>query len=281
MPEYVLLSRSTSPREHENEESESLLSGGQLLQKSTVYNSHNRTTFVWLTILMVVIAISTAAVLQIYISTTFRLEPIGSPVDVTAAFRMLQPSPNLEKGRKTAFQMNLRGPEVVFPGIMVRVNAAEPDRRYQYGSSVVLGPSDSMIYHWRIGHRSWPKCYINAWVPSPDELVQGNKSYAAEGDVTAIEIWKLSNPDPESLRMMSWNIRPERLSLMGTVNFTSRYVQNSVHELDGQQLKWPTPLFSCSGMLNITIEIVCTSCRLQFEQIFSFPALGFELVELA
>jgi len=109
MPKYVLLSRSTSPREHENEESESLLSGGQLLQKSTVYNSHNRTTFVWLTILMVVIAISTAAVLQIYISTTFRLEPIGSPVDVTATFRMLQPSPNLEKGRKTAFQMKLRG----------------------------------------------------------------------------------------------------------------------------------------------------------------------------
>jgi len=131
-----------------------------------------------------------------------------------------------------------------------------------------------MIYHWRIGHRSWPKCYINAWVPSPDELVQGSKSYAAEGDVTAIEIWKLSNPDPESLRMMSWNARPKRLSLMGMVNFTSRYISYRVHELDGQQLKWPTPLFSCGGMLNITIEIVCTSCQLQFEQIFSLPALG-------
>jgi len=62
-----------------------------------------------------------------------------------------------------------------------------------------------MIYHWRIKHGSWPKCYINAWVPSPDELVQGGKNYAAEGDVTAIEIWKLSNPDPELFRMMSWN----------------------------------------------------------------------------
>ncbi|KIM73564.1 hypothetical protein PILCRDRAFT_15143 [Piloderma croceum F 1598] len=260
MPEYVPLRRSTSPKEHENEESEFLLSGGQLLQKSTVYNSHNRITFVWLTILMAMIAISTAAVLQIYISTTFRLEPIGSPGDVTTAFRMLQPSPNLEKGRKTVFQMNLKGPEVIFPGVMVRVNAAEPDRMYQHGSSVFLSPSDSMIYHWRIG-RSWPRCYINPWVPSPDELVQGSKSYAAEGDVTAIEIWKLSNPDPESLRMMSWNTRPERISLMGTVNFTSRYIQNKVHELDGQQLRWPTPLFSCSGRPNITIEIVCTSCH--------------------
>jgi len=76
---------------------------------------------------------------------------------------MLQPSPNLKKGCKTAFEMNLRGellrrdchiyplscvqgPEVVFPGIMVRVNAAEPDRRYQYGSSVFLSPSVSFVY---------------------------------------------------------------------------------------------------------------------------------------
>jgi hypothetical protein len=55
------------------------------------------------------IAISTAAILQIYISTTFRFEPIGSPGDVTAAFQMLRRSPNLEKGRKTTFKMNLKG----------------------------------------------------------------------------------------------------------------------------------------------------------------------------
>jgi hypothetical protein len=132
-----------------------------------------------------------------------------------------------------------------------------------------------MIYHWRtIKLPSWPRCYISAWVPSNEELVQGNKSYAAEGDVTAVEIWKLSTTHPASLKTMSWNTRPERISLMGKVNFTSRYIQNSVHELDGQQLKWPTPFVDCSGMVNITIEIVCTSCRLKFEQIFSLPALG-------
>ena len=110
MLEYVPLStRPTSPEEHENEESEYLLPDGQVQQKSTLSNLNNRTTFVWSTILMAMLAISTAAALQIYISTTFLLEPIGSPVDVTASFRMLQPSPNLEKGRKAAFQMNLQG----------------------------------------------------------------------------------------------------------------------------------------------------------------------------
>jgi hypothetical protein len=109
MPEYVPLSRSSLSNEHEDEESESLLSGGQLLQKSTIHNLHNRITFVWFTILIAMIAISTAVILQIYISTTLRLEPIGSPGDVTAAFQMLQPSPNLEKGRNTIFKMNLKG----------------------------------------------------------------------------------------------------------------------------------------------------------------------------
>lgn len=103
MPEYVAL-RSTCPKGHEDEESESLLPGGQL----PVHNTRNRTTLVWLTILMAIIAISTAAILQIYISRTFGLELIRSPNAVTAAFRMLQPSPNLEKGLTTANRMNLK-----------------------------------------------------------------------------------------------------------------------------------------------------------------------------
>ena len=103
MPEYVAL-RSTCPKGYEDEESESLLPGGQL----PAHNTRNRTTLVWLTILMVIIAISTAAILQIYISKTFGLELIRSPSTVTAAFRMLQPSPNLDKGLTTADRMNLK-----------------------------------------------------------------------------------------------------------------------------------------------------------------------------
>jgi hypothetical protein len=105
--------------------------------------------------------------------------------------------------------------------------------------------------------------------------MKSNKSYIAEGDVTAIEIWNVTAPtDPQSLRTMSWNTRPNRISLMGTVNFTSREIQNKIQDLDGQELKMPTPLFDCSDEVNLTIEIACKSCRLQFDQIYTDPPLG-------
>ena len=131
-----------------------------------------------------------------------------------------------------------------------------------------------MFYHWKLKDR-WPTCYISGWVSSHSRLIAGNKSYMAEGDVTAIEIWNVSTPaDRKSLKTMSWNTRPERLSIMGTVNFTSHDIQEQTPELDGQELKWPTPLFDCRGRVDLTVEITCGSCHLQFDQIFSDPALG-------
>lgn len=133
---------------------------------------------------------------------------------------------------------------------------------------------DSMFYHWKLGGH-WPTCYISGWVSSHSELIAGNKSYMAEGDVTAIEIWNVSTPaDRKSLKTMSWNTRPERLSIMGTVNFTSDDIQKQTQELDGQELKWPTPRFDCRGRVDLTVEITCGSCHLKFDQIFSDPALG-------
>lgn len=181
------------------------------------------------------------------------------------------------------------------PRTLVRVNAAEPNRTYDAGSSVLLGPSvssvrcvtilsyndyyffgkDSMIYHWKANPGNWPRCYITACVATPDQLAAGHKSYTAEGDITAIEIWKVSTPqNSTSLQTLSWNTRPERLSLLGTVNFTSHYAQSQVPALDGQELRWPTPLFNCSSMEDMAVEIACSACRLQFDQLSSFPALG-------
>jgi hypothetical protein len=268
MAEYMPLT-STSPTEHDDEEFESLKPGGQLPQKYDNVNTKNRTILMWFTILMAVLEISAAVVFYNYVSsTTSGLEYIRSPDDVTATLRMVRPSPNLEKGRANIKQNNLKAPQMIFPRVIVRANALEPNRMYHSGTSVLLSPSDSMIYYWKIkGTRL--KCYISAWVSLSDKLIAANKSYIAEGDVTAIEIWKVSTPtDPNSLKTMSWNTRPERLSLMGTVNFTSQVGD------DGQELKWPTPLFDCSGTVNLTIEIVCMSCSLQFDQIFSSPALG-------
>jgi hypothetical protein len=128
-----------------------------------------------------------------------------------------------------------------------------------------------MFYNWKV-KSAWSKCYITAWVSSPEQLIASGKHYTVEGDVTAIEVWNVSSRN--SLEEMTWNTRPRRLSLMGTVNFTTHDVQNQDSSLDGQELKQPTPIFNCSGMVGLTVEIACTSCRLQFDQIFSDPPLG-------
>jgi hypothetical protein len=131
-----------------------------------------------------------------------------------------------------------------------------------------------MFYHWNV-NTTWPRCYISGWVPPLKQLVEGNKSYISEGNVSAIEIWNVtSRTDPQLLKSMSWNSRPKRQSLMGTVNFTSHEIQNRIDHLVGQELKMPTPLFDCSSEVYLTVEIACKSCRLQFDQIFTDPPLG-------
>ena len=125
-------------------------------------------------------------------------------------------------------------------------------------------------------------CYITAWVSAAEDLSTAHKSYSSEGNVTAIEIWNLTSPeDSKTLKSMSWNTRPARVSLMGTVNFTSVRTQRGVGDLIGQELRAPTPRFGCLGETDITVEVACTACHLEFDQIFSTPALGECVVLLA
>ncbi|KIM79835.1 hypothetical protein PILCRDRAFT_823020 [Piloderma croceum F 1598] len=277
MVEYLPLA-SASPTAHDDDEFDTLKHGSWVPHQSSTFN--NSTTLTWLTILMGIMATFAAAAFHITIlSETSRLPSIRSPNDVTSTLKMVRPSPNLEKGHANIKHWKkVKIPRMVFPRLIVRANEAEPNTVYQSGQSVLLSPSDSMFYHWKT-KSAWSKCYITAWVSSPEKLIAGGKHYAAEGDVTAIEVWNVSSPNP--LKEVTWNTRPRRLSLMGTVNFTTRDGQNQDSNLDGQELKRPTPLFDCSGMVDLTVEIACMSCRLQFDQIFSDPPLGFELLELA
>ncbi|KAF9020770.1 hypothetical protein BDZ89DRAFT_957999 [Hymenopellis radicata] len=174
-----------------------------------------------------------------------------------------------------------------FPASMTRVNAEEPDTTYTAGSHVVLSPSDSMIYQWRF-NSSWTRCYISGWVSPLEKLIQGGKSYSAEGDVTEIEVWNVDYPSDSNLPSLSWNTRPTRQSLLGTVNFTDYDVQRQLFHSDGKELKSPTPLFECIDRRTITLEIACKACRLEFDQVFSDPALGtclrsvtFTVIEIA
>ncbi|KAJ7022734.1 hypothetical protein C8F04DRAFT_1310231, partial [Mycena alexandri] len=222
-------------------------------------------------VLMALIAISAAAAfhLNVLSATWNERQALLKPKYIEHIFRMVQPTPNLDKGHATMRKMKFKFPRMVFPMFIVRANAAAPDTVYQSGPSVVLSPSDSMIYHWRT-NSSWPKCYLAGWVSASKDLIAGHKSYTSEGDITAIEMWNfLSALHPTQ----SWNTRPERLSLLGTVNFISRETQARLGYLDAQEIKAPTPRFNCLGDTEITVEVVCKGCRLQFNQMFSMPPL--------
>ncbi|KAJ7613289.1 hypothetical protein DFH06DRAFT_1109294 [Mycena polygramma] len=185
---------------------------------------------------------------------------------------MVLPSPNLDKGRDILVQKKLKAPRMIFPSYFTRANAAAPATVYLAGSSVVLSPTDSMIYHWRSKSRFFPLCYLTAWVSPTEDLIRGSKSYKSDGDITSIEIWNVTTPsNPKTLKTMSWNTRPQRVSLLGTVNFTSVETQRRDLELDGQQLRAPTPRFNCPGVTEITVEVVCSACYLEFEQVICKP----------
>lgn len=124
---------------------------------------------------------------------------------------------------------------------------------------------NSMFFQWILHDRPFDMCYIAAAVPKPDALIHSSKSYVASGDVSTIEVWNVSYTGV--LHHMSWDNRPHRIALLGTVNFTS------VKGYDGWQLRAPTPRFDCPNG-RYTVEVTCSSCRIDFQQVFSMPALG-------
>ncbi|KAJ7611060.1 hypothetical protein DFH06DRAFT_169895 [Mycena polygramma] len=268
MAEYTPL-MATSPEESLD---------GELESKERTLKAHSLRYPLLFSILIAALAIFAAGAFHLSVSTT--TIPLLTPKEVSATFQGVLPSPNLEKGKDYMHQLNLQQPVMTFPMYMTRVNAASPDTLYTSGSSIVLSPTDSMIYHWTINSR-WQKCYVTGYVSAYDELLAAGKTYyRSEGDITSIEVWNLTPRKIQTLKTLSWNTRPERVSLLGTVNFTTVDVQRKVLELDGQELRAPTPRFDCIGDLQLTIEIVCTTCSLQFEQVFSSPPLGFELMQL-
>lgn len=133
-----------------------------------------------------------------------------------------------------------------------------------------------MFYSWSIKNEKKDRCYIWAVVPGQETLEAGGKGFKFTGDVTEIEVWNVTTT-PGALEPLSWNTRPERQNLLGTVNFTSQADPKAGEDnlgWDGAELRWPTPRFPCHGKTKITLEIACKNCTLEFDQIFSDPALG-------
>ncbi|KAH7921605.1 hypothetical protein BV22DRAFT_1038486 [Leucogyrophana mollusca] len=232
----------------------------------------------WLTITVSLISIFIAVSLH-FSSISMSFEDASHPRFV-ASLRKVSPYPNV--GDDTIDDaMGLKSaPKMWFPWYIVRANAAEPDRKYTTSSSVTLSPSDSMFYRFTMKNPANSTCYVTAAVPNAAKQLAGNKNYVSEGDVSAIEIWNVSYTDlPTEL---SWNTRPPRQSLLGTVNFAPPPdVYDPDDERDGMELRPPTPLFECGGNSRIAIEVACSDCRLSFEQVFSDPPLAFDVWVLA
>ncbi|KAG2067211.1 hypothetical protein BDR04DRAFT_1120610 [Suillus decipiens] len=167
-----------------------------------------------------------------------------------------------------------RGPRLYFPSEIVRVNKALPDQVYASGSHVIL--SDS----WHLGRSKFTSCYIDSIVPTVEDGLAANKSYISSGSITEIQIWNVTTP-PEGMRSLSWNTRPQRIALMGTVAFLPE--KEKVEQLgleDGWQSQLATR-FSCGKKASVvTVEVACDSCRIEFEQLFSVPPLAFDLMEI-
>ncbi|KAG1748352.1 uncharacterized protein EDB91DRAFT_1327650 [Suillus paluster] len=172
-----------------------------------------------------------------------------------------------------------KAPQMYFPNTIVRANKALPDQMYTSGSHVILSENDSMFYQWHLGRSKFTSCYIDSVVPTPENGLAANKTYTASGSLTEIQIWNVTTP-VEGMKSLSWNTRPQRIALMGTVAFLPEKEKiEQLHFEDGWQLRLPTR-FSCGKKTTVSIEVACVGCRLEFEQIFSSPPLAFDLMEI-
>jgi hypothetical protein len=131
-----------------------------------------------------------------------------------------------------------------------------------------------MFFQWHLGRSRFTSCYIDSIVPTVEDGLAAKKPYTSSGSITEIQIWNVTTP-AEGMRSLSWNTRPQRIALMGTVAFLPE--KEKIEQLgleDGWQSQLATR-FSCGKEASVvTIEVACDSCRIEFEQLFSIPPLG-------
>lgn len=100
MDEYIPLMLTSPTHDDEQlEEFEFSKPDLHLSQQSDNFSIKNRSILVWFTVVVAITAISAAAAFHICIlSENDQLQLIRSPADIATALRVVQPSPNLEKG---------------------------------------------------------------------------------------------------------------------------------------------------------------------------------------
>jgi hypothetical protein len=121
MDEYIPLVL-TSPTTHDDEQLEEFEFSKpdlQLSQQSDNFSIKNRCILVWFTVVVAMTAIYAAAAFHICIlSENYQLQLIRSPADIATALRVIQPSPNLEKGLYNIKQKGLKS-ELRYCGLIL------------------------------------------------------------------------------------------------------------------------------------------------------------------
>ncbi|KAF9063739.1 hypothetical protein BDP27DRAFT_1426558 [Rhodocollybia butyracea] len=192
----------------------------------------------------------------------------------------LTPYPN--KDQADILLASKKSPKMWFSGRIVNVNSNEPSRVKTPGSHVVISGTDSTFFHWVTNLSPTASCYIEAVVSNASALAAGGKtSYVSTGNISALEVWNVTALPKSGI---TWDTRPQRLNLLGTLNFTEDYLRSYD---TGWQLRDPTPRFGCGGKKETNVEIACSAdavedsgCWLEFETVFSDPPLSIDLQEL-
>ncbi|OJA16843.1 hypothetical protein AZE42_03621 [Rhizopogon vesiculosus] len=187
--------------------------------------------------------------------------------------------PNQYPGLEFIDELKDKAPAMYFPSAIVRVNKASPEQVYTSGSHVILSDNDSMFFQWHLRRSKFTSCYIDSFVPTLEDGLAANKTYTSSGSLTQIQIWNVTTPE-EPMRSLSWNSRPQRIALMGTVAFLPEKEKIKQLKLeDGWESLMPTR-FSCGEKAIVSIEVACEGCRLEFEQLFSIPPLAFDMMKI-
>ncbi|KZT63842.1 hypothetical protein DAEQUDRAFT_679671 [Daedalea quercina L-15889] len=224
-----------------------------------------RTLTDWFTLVLSILMLLTSFV--VYVDSTHVVAPRSAE-----GLRKPDPYPGLDEVHE--FRKKGKGPLMWFPGPILRANRAMPDEEYTRSSHVVLSENDSMFYQFRLKPNSFKWCYIDAVVPTPEDAAKGGKSFTGSGDLYNIQVWNVSGPQ-RKMESLSWNTRPERVALLGAVAWLPEKERTGkLGWEDGWQLKPQTPRFECEARKWLTFEVSCDNCTLEFEQLFSDPAMG-------
>ena len=89
-----------------------------------------------------------------------------------------------------------------------------------------------------------------------------------------IQVWNVLGPQ-HKMENLSWNTHPEQVELLGMVVWLPK--RERIEKLDWEdswQLKPLMLCFECEGRKWLTFKVLCDNCTLEFEQIFSDPAMG-------